>query len=136
MNQTAASVTITKEVTFNASAMRVFDALTDPAQRAKWWSGKWLIIGEYRITEPPSSLAFTMLSTWMPEPTETFVRFDLDEKAGVTKVRLTHSGLTAENVQYFRGWPEILAALQHEVDVAELMASVRFSRCKLISGIE
>jgi uncharacterized protein YndB with AHSA1/START domain len=143
MNQTQAGETIVQEITIHAPAARVFEALTDPAQRVKWWGvgyikdakmesdlrpgGKWemsgiawdkpfSISGNYRVIESPKALAFTILATWMPNPSETLVRFDLDEKAGVTHVRLTHSGLTAEGVQYFKGWAEILAALQNYVE--------------------
>jgi uncharacterized protein YndB with AHSA1/START domain len=124
-------------------ATRVFAALTDPMQRVKWWGanyitdarmesdlrpgGKWQmtgtayggpfsIAGEYRVVEPPTALAFTMDATWAPGNPETLVRFNLEEKAGTTLVRLTHSGLTAESAQYFKGWPEILAALQGHVE--------------------
>jgi uncharacterized protein YndB with AHSA1/START domain len=139
MRPTADTETIIKEITIEAPAARIFEALTDPSQRIKWWGanyitdprmesdlrpgGKWQMMGtawgkpfsisgEYRIVEPPTALAFTMLATWMPKPIETLVRFDLEEKTGSTVVRLTHSGLTVESRDYFRGWPEILAGLQ------------------------
>lgn len=147
MSQTQTTETIVQEITIKAPAKNVFDALTDPAQRVKWWGvnyikeaqmesdlrpgGRWQMTGvswekpfsiggEYRIVEPHTALAFTMLATWMPEPTETLVRFDLEEKAGTTLVRLTHSGLTAEGAQYFKGWPEILASLQAYAEHATL----------------
>ena len=41
-------------------------------------------------------LAFTWLPSWDEEATETLVRFDLDERDGVTRVRLTHSGFATE----------------------------------------
>lgn len=143
MSQTSATETIVKEITIHAPAARVFEALTDPEQRVKWWGvgyikdakvisdlrvgGKWemtgdawgkpfSVAGEYRLIEPSVALAFTVLATWTPNPTETLVRFDLTESGGETLVRLTHSGLTAESAQYFRGWPEILANLQKYVN--------------------
>lgn len=146
MTQTQTGETIVREITIQASATRIFEALTDPVQRVKWWGagyiedaamesdlrpgGKWLmtgivrdkpfrISGEYREIEPPTVLTFTMLATWMPNPCETLVRFSLEERAGTTLVRLTQSGVTAENVQYFSGWSEILGGLQIHVERAE-----------------
>ena len=68
--------------------------------------------GEYRVVEPPRALAFTWLPDWQKGPTESLVRFDLAEKDGVTTVRVTHSGLTAEGAQAHKGWPQILAWLR------------------------
>jgi hypothetical protein len=42
----------------------------------------------------------------------------LEENAGVTLVRVTHSGLTSANARNHRGWPEILAWLQAFVERA------------------
>lgn len=136
--------TIVKEVAIHAPAARVFEALTDPAQRVKWWGanyitdarmksdlrpgGKWQMTGialgrpfsvggEYRAIEPPTVLAFTMVATWTPEPLETLVRFDLEEHSGSTTVRLTQTGLTAESAHYFSGWPEVLAALKAHAEI-------------------
>ena len=48
---------------------------------------------------------------------ETLVRWDLEEKNGVTTVRLTHSGLTSESSRAsHRGWPQILGWLQAYVE--------------------
>src|ERR1700693_3623408 len=115
MKPADASDTIIKEITINASAERIFDALTDPDQRLKWWGaegqyrgtqmesdlrpgGKWMtrgigrggkafnVSGEYRAIERPRLLVFTWLPTWQENAPETLVRFDLDEKDGVTTV--------------------------------------------------
>lgn len=40
MSSTGAIDTIVEEITIEASAERVFEALTDPEQRAKWWGAK------------------------------------------------------------------------------------------------
>jgi uncharacterized protein YndB with AHSA1/START domain len=121
-----ASDAIVKEIVINAPASRIFDALTDPLQRVKWWGvegkfqathmesdlrpgGAWRMRvlgpgghplslgGEYRVIDRPRALEFT----WRHESPEadpflTLVRFDLDERNGATTVRLTHSGLTTE----------------------------------------
>jgi uncharacterized protein YndB with AHSA1/START domain len=142
MNPTSASETIVREINIKAPAQQVFDALTDPDQRAKWWTaggrfqaehmdsdlrpgGKWTmrgtgvggkpfrVSGAYQTVEPPRLLVFTWLPDWQKDATETVVRIDLEEKDGITTVRLTHSGLTSEGSRVsHRGWPEILASLQ------------------------
>jgi uncharacterized protein YndB with AHSA1/START domain len=132
---------IVQEITINAPASRVFEALIDPAQRMKWWGqkgrfettnvesdltpgGRWLMTGTgmgrpfkvegvYRIIEPPRVLAFTWLPSWDEDATETLVRFDLDEQNGTTTVRLTHSGFAKEDSRArHQGWPQILGWLK------------------------
>ncbi len=140
MTEAAAGETIVQEMAIKASAERVFDALTDPAQRTKWWGtperfqtthmesdlrpgGRWLmsgtgfgkpfkVAGEYRVVERPRLLVFTWLPSWQQSASESLVRFDLEEKDGVTTVRLTHSGLTPEAASAHRGWPQILGWLK------------------------
>ncbi|HUI97837.1 MAG TPA: SRPBCC domain-containing protein [Xanthobacteraceae bacterium] len=133
--------TVIEEVTIQASAERVFAALTDPQQRVHWWGvegrfqathmesdlrpgGRWVtrgtawggrpftVVGEYRVVEPPRALAFTWKADWDPDAPESLVRFDLSEHEGVTTVRLTHSGLTPASRERHKGWPEILGRLK------------------------
>ena len=138
--------TITAEITIKASADRVFLALSHPEERVKWWGtegrfkathmesdlrpgGKWLmrgigvggrpftIQGTYQEIKRPSLLAFTWLPSWQDDNLETLVRLDLEEKDGITTVRLTHSGLTTESLRtQHRGWPDILAWLRAYVE--------------------
>jgi uncharacterized protein YndB with AHSA1/START domain len=145
MNTSTVSDTIVQEITIKGSARRIFAALTDPQERVKWWGvgrfqaiqmesdlrpgGKWAmrgtgvggrpfsVVGEYRKVEPPHLLVFTWLPDWQGDATESLVRFDLEEKDGVTTVRLTHSGLVTERSRTsHRGWPEILASLRGYVE--------------------
>jgi uncharacterized protein YndB with AHSA1/START domain len=146
MTSSGASDTIVQEVSIKAPAERVFEALTDPAQRIKWWGaegrfrtthmesdlrpgGKWMmsgigvggrpftVTGVYRTIDRPRLLSFTWLPNWQPDATESLVRLDLVEKDGVTLVRLTHSGLvTAASRESHRGWPQILGWLQAYVE--------------------
>ena len=123
MSTTDLADTIVEEITINASALRVFAALTNPDERRTWWGaagrfettdmesdlrpgGKWemrgtgmggkpfTVSGVYRVVDPPRLLSFTWLPSWQQEATESLVQFELTEKDGVTTVRLTHSGLT------------------------------------------
>jgi uncharacterized protein YndB with AHSA1/START domain len=142
MSESVLRDTIVAEITIKAPAARIFEALTDPAQRVKWWGqkgrfeadhmesdlrpgGRWLmsgtgvggrpfrVAGAYRIVEPPRAIEFTWLPSWDEAAVETVVRFDLTEQNGVTKVRLTHSGHTSEASRArHQGWPQILGWLQ------------------------
>ena len=146
MNPTDASDTIVQEITIKAPADRIFEALISPDQRVKWWGaegrfqtthmesdlrpgGKWMmrgvgmggkpftVVGSYREIERPRLLVFTWLPDWQENAPETLVRLDLEEREGVTTVRLTHSGLTSENSRAsHRGWHQILGWLQAYVE--------------------
>ncbi len=141
MSTSSDNDTIRAEITINAPAERVFAALTDPEERLKWWGqgqyrstqlesdlrpgGKWLqrgiggdggtfsVRGEYRAVEPPRLLVFTWNPSWEQGAAESLVRFELEEKNGVTTVRLSHSGLVSESARaHHRGWPQVLAWLK------------------------
>lgn len=142
MNAATTIDAIVEEITIKASAERIFEALTDPAQRARWWGlkgrfetdhmeldlrprGRWTmsgigmggkpfeIHGVYTTIERPRVLAFTWLPSWDDTATETLVRFDLEERAGITTVRLTHSGFASQaSHDRHQGWPQILSWLQ------------------------
>jgi uncharacterized protein YndB with AHSA1/START domain len=83
----------------------------------RFFDGLATVKGEYRQIERPSLLVFTWLPSWQEEVTESMVRFDLEEKNGVTTVRLTHSGLATDSSRAsHKGWPEILSWLQAYVE--------------------
>ena len=132
--------TIVHEVTIQAGAERVFDALAEPEQRLAWWvrggrfratrmesdlrvGGAWImefetphgpatVGGVYVEVDRPRVLAFTWRPSWYPA-SESLVRIELDEEDGATRVRLTHSGLAGEaDRANNRGWPDLLAALR------------------------
>jgi uncharacterized protein YndB with AHSA1/START domain len=142
MNKATASAdAIVREIMIEASAERIFTALTQPDELLKWWAaegkfqavhvesdlrpgGRWkmrimgcsgtqsTVTGQYRKIERPHLLVFT----WIREEedgTETEVRWDLEEREGVTKVRVTHSGLSTESLRARNsGWPLILSLLR------------------------
>lgn len=142
MSPASANDTIIQEISINAPAERIFEALANPGERVKWWGaegrfqtthmesdlqvgGRWImrgigmggkpfsIRGEYREIVRPHLLAFTWLPDWQEDATETLVRFDLTETEGATRVRLTHSGLKSESDRTsHRGWPQVLGWLQ------------------------
>lgn len=142
MNPARANGAIVEEITIQAPAERIFQALTDPAELVRWWKaegrfetthvesdlragGKWLmrgtgpggrpflVSGEYVEIERPRLLVFTWLPDWLENATASVVRWDLAESGGRTTVRLTHSGLDSEAARNsHRGWPQILACLR------------------------
>jgi len=146
MSQTSTSTTdtIIEEITIKGSAERIFDAIVDPKQRVRWWGkkgvyesthaesdtrvgGKWLmkgigmgrdfsVYGEYRKVDRPRLLEFTWIPSWQDGSTESIVRFELNEKEGVTTVRLTHSGLTPAGREAHKGWPQVLGWLRDYVE--------------------
>ncbi len=146
MNLTSASDTIVQEIAIRGTAERIFEVLTNPDERVQWWGakgrfqtthmesdlragGKWImrgigmggkpftVRGEYREISRPNLLVFTWLPDWQEDAFETIVRLDLEEKDGITTVRLTHSGLTTETSRTsHKGWPQILTWLQAYVE--------------------
>jgi uncharacterized protein YndB with AHSA1/START domain len=147
MNPTTVNDIVVQEIAIHAPAERIFEALTSPAKRVKWWNaegrfamthaesdlcvgGNWLMKGQgygrdvsvkgtYRRIERPRLLEFTWLPDWQGDNVESLVRFELEEKDGVTTVRLTHSGLVSENARNsHRGWPQILSLLQTYAEAA------------------
>lgn len=145
MSATPSTNTIVSEITIRATATRVFAALTEPQQRLHWWTaggrfkaldarsdlrpgGEWMMTfdsgghpasvrGVYRRVEAPMLLEFTWLPSWDPQATETLVCVELDERDGITTVRLTHSGFANDEARArHKGWPELLAALRGYVE--------------------
>ncbi len=147
---TLTSDTIVEEITINASAERIFEALTNPTELLKWWGvegkfqathvecelrpgGSWEIVilgdcktgksarvaGQYREIDRPRLLSFTWVRD--EDGIETLVRWELDERAGATRVRLTHSGLNTENLRTRNnGWPVILNLLRAHIKQPDL----------------
>lgn len=141
---TSTSETIVEEITIKGSAERIFRAIVDPNQRIKWWGkkgvyesthaesdprvgGKWLmkgtakghdfsVSGEYRQVDRPRLLEFTWIPNWEEGSPESVVRFELNETAGVTTVRVTHSGLTPAGREAHKGWPQVLGWLRDYVE--------------------
>jgi uncharacterized protein YndB with AHSA1/START domain len=141
---TTANDAIVQEISIHASAERIFEAITNPSELLKWWrsegkfeaiqvecelrpGGRWLMVvtgdcktgknsrvsGQYREIDRPRLLTFT----WVREgedTNETLVRWELDERDGVTRIRLTHSGFNSESQRARNdGWPLILGLLHN-----------------------
>src|SRR5215475_8848128 len=147
MNSTTITDTIAAEITIKAPAERIFDALTHPQQLMTWWrkegthvtecemdlrpGGKWImrgdslalglfsVGGEYRVVDRPRLLVFTWSPDWCEDAKDSVVRWDLEEKDGVTTVRLTHSGLISESARdSHSGWSQIVIRMRDYVERA------------------
>jgi uncharacterized protein YndB with AHSA1/START domain len=53
MTRTGANDTIVQEITIKGTAERIFEALTNPDERMKWW---WGSEGRFQITHVESDL--------------------------------------------------------------------------------
>ena len=108
------------EIEIEATAARVFRALTDPTELAAFWGsddmyrtsdwkidlrpgGRWSAVargadgsrmtmdGEYLEVDPPRLLVFTWRPSW-DDYAVTTVRYDLEPTATGTRLRVTHTG--------------------------------------------
>jgi len=108
------------EIEIEATAARVFRALTDPTDLAAFWGsddmyrtsdwkidlrpgGRWSAVargadgsgmtvdGEYLEVDPPRLLVFTWRPSW-DDYAVTTVRYDLEPTATGTRLRVTHTG--------------------------------------------
>ena len=145
---------VTAEVFIAAPRERVFEAITDPRQAVRWWGqadkyilsdfqmdvrvgGKWScsgqsktmggevsVHGEFREVNPPSRLAYSWVSNWMPGSTE--VVWELQSQSGGTQLKLTHTGF-AGNADHAKGhgigWGAVLGWLRSFVEKGETIAS-------------
>ena len=132
---------IVSEIEIAVPAERVFQALVDPQQVLLWWGqagvyrctefqadvrrgGKWRSTGvgpngrfvvtcEYLEVAPPRLLVHTWVASWTGDA-ETTVRWELNEVADGTKLRLCHSGLAAHPGigDSYSGWPRMLGWIQ------------------------
>jgi uncharacterized protein YndB with AHSA1/START domain len=108
MRAIGASDVIVQEISIEAAAATIFEALTDPEQVVQWW-------GIERIPRDRSTDGAGV--QWKrglgEDPTESLVRIELTERAGVTDLRLTHSGpVTRALREKNSGWPLVLGALK------------------------
>lgn len=122
-----------------AKPEKVFRALTDPQELAKWWTGVGgikqakidlrvggaysfefrghdggtvVMHGEYRVVEPPRRFAMTWVSPEFPN-LDTLVAFELEPVASGTRLTIRHSGLADPQAfkDHEEGWLAALALL-------------------------
>ena len=126
---------LTIERDYDALPARVWDALTDRSELARWFwpprlatsaetdprsGGRYRIAsdvgemaaeGEYRVFAPPEHLAFTW--RWDGEDDETLVTIDLRPTGAGTHLRLLHDGFPDGETRdvHAQGWQDCLERL-------------------------
>ena len=137
------------EIFVSAPRERIFQALTDPHQAVQWWGaggayrmtefqmdvrpgGKWStsglsartgnikVEGEFLEIDPPSRLAYTWISSWLPKSTT--VLWELKAENNGTRVKLTHTGFAGDAQQtkgHSDGWSLALGWLQAYAEKGE-----------------
>jgi uncharacterized protein YndB with AHSA1/START domain len=126
-------VAVVCEVDIRAPAAEVFAMFTDPARLVRWIGIRALLEprpgGAFRFELVPGEFCSGRYVEIVPErrvvftwgwesgalpvaPGSTTVEVDLDERDGVTRVRLTHRGLgAAMREMHAEGWERYLARL-------------------------
>jgi uncharacterized protein YndB with AHSA1/START domain len=140
---------VISEIEIAAPPERVFQALVDREQVSQWsnsdafqlvhWElearvgGKWRSTsrektssklfdhwGEVVEVERPRILAYTWFANWHSDQTHpTMVRWELTPGVGVTRLKVTHSGLAplpGACEGYSQGWPGLLQAVKASVE--------------------
>jgi uncharacterized protein YndB with AHSA1/START domain len=144
---------IVTEIQIAAPADRVFKALTDPAELARWFRNpecpvkQWemdarpggrygyatekgtVVVngvsefechGEILEIDPPRLLVYSWIANWHEDKSlSTIVRWELTPDAAGTHVKVTHSGLAAEDAarkDYSGGWPGVMEMLKKFVE--------------------
>lgn len=140
---------IISEIRIAAPRERVFSALTDPAKVPLWWGqpgvyscksferdlrpgGKWRsagtgpdgrafeVTGKYIQVDPPELLEFSWIASWTGDA-RTTVRYELEEDATETLLRVRHMSLAAhpELREAYQGWPRMLGWIAAFVEKGE-----------------
>jgi uncharacterized protein YndB with AHSA1/START domain len=132
------------EIYIKATPERVWEAITDPAQRARYSFGTtiesdWTEGSEYtaaggggafeissgvnEVVDPPKRLVQTFTALWsdaVKAEGETRVTWDLVPVGSSTQLRVTHEGLGENaNSELFGGWPMILSGLKTLLETGE-----------------
>lgn len=137
------------EVFIAAPRERVFEAITDPAQAARWWGpgdryrmtdiqmemrpgGKWSAVGssvnmgpikihgDILEVDPPRKLTYTWTSNWFAKLTQ--VVWELETRDQGTYVKLTHTGFGGDAAQtkgHSIGWSLVMGWLQVYLEKGE-----------------
>jgi uncharacterized protein YndB with AHSA1/START domain len=137
MDRDSGVLELTRELP--APPERVFRALTDPSELARWWTGvggvstarfdlrpggvyrlefrmekgeTCAVHGVVREVDPPRRLVMTWFSPEYPDQ-ETLLSFELQPRAGGTLLKLRHTGLVEPGSceAHEQGWIQALALL-------------------------
>ncbi len=142
------------EIYIKTTPERLWEAITDPEQRAKYSFGvqtqsDWTEGSDYKASVPgaidisegqnlevdrPRRLVQTFTALWSDEVKsegESRVTWEIEPVGGSCRLRVTHDGLdAAANSELYGGWPMILSGLKTLVETGELLdtpGSLRYS---------
>lgn len=135
------------EIFIKATPERVWEAITDPAQRAKysfgvqthsdWTTGSTytagvpdvveISAGENLVVEPPRLLVQTFTALWSDEVRSqgtTRVTWEIEQVGDSCRLTVVHDQLPASaNSQLYGGWPMILSGLKTLLETGELLTT-------------
>jgi uncharacterized protein YndB with AHSA1/START domain len=130
---------VTSEIEVRASREEVFEMFVDPAKLVRWIGIRAMLeprpggqfrfelmpgefcSGRYIELDPPNRVVFTWgwESGALPvEPGASTVTVELEERGGVTRVHLTHTGLSEPMRKHHAGgWANFLPKLKEAAEV-------------------
>ena len=136
------------EIYIKTTPERLWEAITDPEQRAKYNFGatvksEWtpgarfemsapdgsFVLGEGEVLEadPPRKLVHTMLAHFSPEAEAegtSRVTWDIQQVADSCRLTITHDQMReGANDQIYGGWPMILSGLKTWVETGEVLTT-------------
>ena len=136
------------EIYIKTTPERLWDAITDPAQRAKynfgatatneWKKGEPFAMsagdgtvplgdGEVLEVDPPHRLVHTLRALWSDDvKSEGFsqVAWDIEQIEDSCRLTITHSELRDDaNDELYGGWPMILSGLKTWIETGELLTT-------------
>ena len=135
------------EIYIKATPERIWEAITDPAQRAKYSFGvqtqsDWATGSTYRagvpgvfdiaegenlVVEPPRLLVQTFNALWSDDVKAqgtTRVTWEIEQVGDSCRLVLTHDQLReGANEQLFGGWPMILSGLKTWLETGQVLTT-------------
>ena len=135
------------EIYIKATPERIWEAITDPAQRAKYSFGvethsDWTTGSSYRagmpgvvdiaegenlLVEPPRLLVQTFKALWSDEVTSqgtTRVTWEIEPVGDSCRLTVVHDRLPeSANAELYGGWPMILSGLKTLLETGELLTT-------------
>jgi uncharacterized protein YndB with AHSA1/START domain len=135
------------EIYIKATAERIWEAITDPEQRAKYtfgvatwseWSagstyragapgGVEINEGENLVVEPPHLLVQTFTALWSDEVKAqgtTRVTWEIEEVGDSCRLTVVHDRLPeSANAELYGGWPMVLSGLKTLLETGGLLTT-------------
>jgi DNA-binding transcriptional ArsR family regulator/uncharacterized protein YndB with AHSA1/START domain len=114
------------EIYIRATPERIWQAITDPEQRAKYSFGVTEATGNVVESDPPRRLVQTLKAEWNDEvraEPESRIEWLVEPVGPEARLTVTHSGLReGGSDEIYGGWPMMLSSLKTMVETGEPMA--------------